>query len=96
MATKAETVRAEQQHKGVKPKKMKKLVQRKPHVHHDSTRLEKKKASYVLEDVAPGKRPARKSTRRASNHAKPDANLRRRTTRTKRSPKERAGRKKNG
>jgi hypothetical protein len=96
MATKAETVRAEQQHKGVKPKKRKKLVQRKPHVHHESKRLEKNKATYALEDVAPGKRPPRKSSRRASNHAKPDANLRRRTTRTKRSPKERAGQRKNG
>ncbi|HEY8073569.1 MAG TPA: hypothetical protein VIF62_05660 [Labilithrix sp.] len=38
MATKAETARADEQHKGVSAKKAKKLSQRKPHVHHDSRR----------------------------------------------------------
>ena len=90
MATKAENARTEEQHKGVKPKKAKKLSQRKPHVHHDSTRLEKNKAGYVLEDHAPDKRPSRKSTRRSSNALKPDANLQRRNERAVHSPKRRA------
>ena len=92
MATKSETVRAESQHKGVKPKKAKKLSQRKPHVHHDSLRLDKNKAGYVLESHAPEKRPSRKSTRRSPSALKPDSNLQRRPKRALRSPRRRARR----
>lgn len=49
------------------------------------------KASWVLEDSAKD-RPSRKSTRKASNRAKPDSNLRRRQVRRTRSPKARATR----
>jgi hypothetical protein len=31
------------------------------------------KATHALEDVAPGKRPSRESTRKSSNRSKPDA-----------------------
>jgi hypothetical protein len=54
------------------------------------TRRADRKASWVLEDSA--KRPSRKSTRKASNRAKPDSNLRRRQMRRTRSPKVRATR----
>lgn len=47
-------------------------------------------ATYALEDADPSGRPSRKSTRRASNRAKPDANLHRRQTRRVRSPESRS------
>lgn len=50
-----------------------------------------RKASFALEDSATG-RPSRKSSRRSSNHAKPDSNLKRRQTRATSSAKSRAAR----
>lgn len=47
-------------------------------------------ATYALEAADPSVRPSRKSTRRASNRAKPDANLHRRQTRRVRSPASRS------
>ena len=49
----------------------------------------KGKSTYELESRPPGKRPSRKSTRGGANHAKPDSQLRRQTTRAVRSPKNR-------
>lgn len=50
-----------------------------------------RKATFALEDSRPP-RPSRKSTRQASNRAKPDTNLRLRTMRAVRAPKSRAAR----
>jgi hypothetical protein len=49
----------------------------------------KGKATHALEARTPGKRPSRKSTRRAANHIKRDSQQRRQTTRAARSPKRR-------
>jgi hypothetical protein len=74
MATRAEQYRSEQERaSGAGAKKRK--AQRKPkkaawshEKHHADV-----KATYALEDTAPGKRPSRESTRSSSNRAKPDA-----------------------
>ena len=55
------------------------------------TQRTERKASWVLEDSAKA-RPSRKSTRKASNRIKPDANLHRRQTRRVSAPKSRATR----
>jgi hypothetical protein len=54
-----------------------------------ASRTKKAKDSFSLEDSGSG-RPSRKSTRKASNRVKPDANLRGRQTRRTRSPEQRA------
>jgi hypothetical protein len=71
MATKAEQFRDQDQRKGTKrpskKKKPKKAAWSREKHHADV------KATRVLEDSAPGKRPSRRSTRASSNRAKPDA-----------------------
>lgn len=49
----------------------------------------KGQSTYRLESTEPGKRPSRKSTRGGANHAKPDSQQRRQTTRAVRSAKAR-------
>jgi hypothetical protein len=90
MSTRAEKVRAARERKGPRPKKARKLAQRKPKVHHEPVRVAKNKAAYAKEDTAPGQRPSRKSTRTDSNRIKHDTNKARQSTRAVRSPKQRA------
>ncbi len=74
MATKAEWFRYLEQRSGPKrPKQTKKTAPDKPH--NLSVRAAKK-ALYALEDAPPGKRPSRKSSRKASNRQKTDAQFR--------------------
>jgi hypothetical protein len=74
MATKAEWFRYKQQRSGPKrPKQPRKATPDKPHNVSDRA---SKKALYALEDAAPGKRPSRKSSRKASNRQKTDAQFR--------------------
>jgi hypothetical protein len=77
MATKAEWFRYQAERSG--PKRPKQAAQRagpsEPKPHNLSPKAERK-ALYALEDVAPGKRPSRKSTRKASNRQKTDASMR--------------------
>jgi hypothetical protein len=71
MATKAEQYRdREQRHGSKKPvnKKRPKKAAWSREKHHANV-----KATHVLEDATPGKRPSHKSTRASSNRAKPDA-----------------------
>ena len=94
MATKSERVKAEEQKKGTKPKRARKLARRKTdaekHVHHEP-KAAGKKATYEKEPAPPkGKRPSRKSTRAGANRSKPDTNLNLRSERAKSSPKARA------
>lgn len=89
MATKAEQVRAENEKKGVNPKRAKKAAQKKPAKTNDVAKESKatgKKATVAKETTAPGKRPSRKSTRSSANRAKPDTNLILRQERAKRAP----------
>jgi hypothetical protein len=74
MATRAEQYRSNEQRKGAQGgagtrarKKAKKSSWSKERHHADV------KASFVLEDTTPGKRPSRKSTRKSSNRIKADA-----------------------
>ena len=97
MTTKAQSKRAlteresSKSHNEARAKK-RALVTRKPRlVVHENVHAGKK-ASYALEDHAKGTRPARKSTRKASNHVKADANLNLREQRTKSAPEARSRR----
>jgi len=94
MATKSERAKAEETKKGTKPKRARKLAQRKTdaekHQHHEP-KAAGKKATYEKEPApAKGKRPSRKSTRAGANRSKPDTNLNLRSERAKSSPKARA------
>lgn len=94
MATKAEQARAEKAKRGPKPKRVRKLAQRKTeaekHEHHEA-KAAGKKATYKKEPPPPkGKRPSRKSTRAGANRSKPDTNLNLRSERAKSAPKARA------
>ncbi len=74
MATKAEWFRYNQQRSGPKrPKQAKKAAPDKP---HNVSVKAAKKALYALEDSPAGKRPSRKSSRKASNRQKTDAQFR--------------------
>ncbi len=74
MATKAEWFRYNEQRSGPKlPKQTKKVAPDKP---HNMSERASRKALYALEDSAPGKRPSRKSSRKASNRQKTDAQFR--------------------
>lgn len=89
MATRAEQYRAEEQRKG---KRKVRSGRSKPGVPGPKrTRAKKhaaKKATYALEETK-GKRPSRKSTRKAANRMKPDAGLNRREELQKGSPENR-------
>ena len=74
MATRAEWFRYNEQRAGPKrPKRKVKAAVAKPHNVSDRAA---RKALYALEDRAPGKRPSRKSSRKASNRQKTDAQFR--------------------
>jgi len=75
MATRAEWFRYHAERAG--PKKAKAVKKEKPvgKPHNLSVKADKK-ALYAFEDVAPGKRPSRKSSRKASNRQKTDAQFR--------------------
>ena len=74
MATKAEWFRYHEERSGPKrPKQKKKAAPAKPHNVSDRAA---RKALYALEDRPPGQRPSRKSSRKASNRQKTDAQFR--------------------
>ncbi len=74
MATRAEWFRYNAQRSGPKlPKQARKEPPDKP---HNVSEKASKKALYALEDVTPGARPSRKSSRKASNRQKTDAQFR--------------------
>jgi hypothetical protein len=77
MATKAEWYRYLSERSG--PKRLKQLKKKagpeEPKVHNLSGKADRK-AQYVLEDHAPGTRPSRKTSRKASNRQKTDVQFR--------------------
>ena len=79
MATKAEWFRYNSERSGAKQLKQlkKKAGPDEPKVHNLSPKADRK-AQYVLEDHAPGTRPSRKSSRKASNRQKNDVQFRQR------------------
>ncbi len=88
MATRAEWFRYLEQRSGPKrPRQTKKVAPDKPH--NESVRASKK-ALYALEDSPPGKRPSRKSSRKASNRQKTDAQFRMKRGTAEARPNERA------
>jgi hypothetical protein len=94
MATRAEWFRYQQERSGPKKVKSEPRVPRDgvPASHNLSERAGRK-ASYALED-SPGARPSRKSTRKASNRQKTDAQFRmkRATAEARQAERPRAGR----
>ena len=75
MATKAEQFHSDAQRthgKGTKKSHISGKKPKKAAWSHDKQRAGSK-ATHALEDVAPGTRPSRESTRGSSNRAKPDA-----------------------
>lgn len=77
MATKAEWYRYLSERSG--PKRLKQLKKKagpkEPKVHNLSGKADRK-AQYALEDHAPGTRPSRKTSRKASNRQKTDVQFR--------------------
>jgi hypothetical protein len=92
MATKAEWFRYLSERSG--PKRTKKAKRKagpaEPKPHNLSVR--DRKALYALEDVAPGARPSRKSTRKSSNRQKTDSAIRLKRRNTEVAPRSRAAR----
>jgi len=74
MATKAEWFRYNTERAGPKKPKQVKKAQPGPKPHNLAEKDQK--ALYAFEDHAPGTRPSRKSTRKASNRQKTDAKFR--------------------
>ena len=87
MATKAEWFRYNSERSG--PKKLKQLKKKagpaEPKVHNLSGKADRK-AQYVLEDHAPGTRPSRKTSRKASNRQKTDVQFRMKREKTEGQP----------
>ncbi|HZY02098.1 MAG TPA: hypothetical protein VFF02_01260 [Anaeromyxobacteraceae bacterium] len=87
MATKAEWHRYLTERSG--PKKLKQLKKKagpeQPKVHNLSQKADRK-AQYVLEDHAPGTRPSRKTSRKASNRQKTDVQFRMKREKTEGQP----------
>jgi hypothetical protein len=92
MATKAERFRSEQERAHITKPPAKPTSQRKP----KKAALGRKKghaavkATHALEEVGPGKRPSRKSTRASANRAKADVGFNRAEQIKKGSPTARA------
>lgn len=90
MATKAEWFRYQSERSG--PKRLKQLKKTagpsEPKAHNLSAKADRK-ALYVLEDHAPGTRPSRKSSRKASNRQKTDIQFRMRRRTAEAHPKSR-------
>jgi hypothetical protein len=74
MATRAEWFRYHAERSGPKKPKAEKKAKPAPKPHNLAVR--DRKALYAFEDVAPGARPSRKSSRKASNRQKTDAQFR--------------------
>ncbi len=74
MATKAEWFRYHTERSG--PKKPKQPKKEKPSPKRHNLAVKDQKALYAYEDHAPGTRPSRKSSRKASNRQKTDAKFR--------------------
>jgi hypothetical protein len=74
MATRAEWFRYNTERAG--PKKAKQVKKAKPGPKPHNLATTDRKALYAFEDFAPGARPSRKSTRKASNRQKTDAKFR--------------------
>ncbi|MGA8891392.1 MAG: hypothetical protein WB493_07480 [Anaeromyxobacteraceae bacterium] len=74
MATKAEWFRYHTERAG--PKKAKAVKKAKPGPKPHNLAEKDRKALYAFEDFAPGTRPSRKTTRKASNRQKTDAKFR--------------------
>ena len=74
MATKAEWFRYHAQRSGPKKPKQEPKVRSGPKPHNLAGK--DRKALYAFEDFAPGTRPSRKSSRKASNRQKTDAKFR--------------------
>ncbi|HTP53169.1 MAG TPA: hypothetical protein VMK42_20945 [Anaeromyxobacteraceae bacterium] len=74
MATRAEWFRYHAERSG--PKKPKQPKKEKPGPKPHNLSEKGKKALYAFEDHAPGTRPSRKSSRKASNRQKTDAKFR--------------------
>jgi hypothetical protein len=93
MATKAEWFRYQAERSGPKLAKQprKKAGPLAPKAHNESAKADQK-ALYVLEDVAKGARPSRKSTRKASNRQKTDVAFRMKSRNAQGEPKTRARR----
>jgi len=93
MATKAEWFRYQAERSG--PKRAKQVTKKAgplvPKSHNEAVRADRK-ALYALEDVARGKRPSRKSTRKASNRQKTDVAFRMKSRNAEGAPKTRAAR----
>ncbi|HEU4382280.1 MAG TPA: hypothetical protein VFR85_02160 [Anaeromyxobacteraceae bacterium] len=87
MATKAEWYRYLAERSG--PKKLKQLKKKagpdEPKPHNLSKKADRK-AQYVLEDHAPGTRPSRKTSRKASNRQKTDVQFRMKREKTEGQP----------
>lgn len=77
MATRAEWFRYHAERSGPKKPKAEKKAKPSPKAHNLSvSKKGDRKALYAYEDVAPGARPSRKSSRKASNRQKTDAQFR--------------------
>ena len=85
MATKAEWFRYNAERSGPKKAPVKRKASPGPKAHNLATR--DRKALYAFEDFAPGARPSRKSTRKASNRQKTDAKFRLTRARTESVPR---------
>jgi len=90
MATRAEWFRYHAERAGPKKAKPQKKKKPAPKPHNVSLSAKSdRKALYALEDVAPGKSPSRKSTRKASNRQKTDAQFRMRRSSSEVAPQPR-------
>lgn len=93
MATRAQSLHAEEQRHGLTERARKRNKARKTRAEKlgsvHETRRAGKKASYAKEAQSTHGQPSRKSTRSSANRAKPDTNLNLREERRKSSPKNR-------
>ncbi len=85
MATKAEWFRYEAERSG--PKKAPRAEKARPGPKPHNLAKKDSKALYAYEDFAPGTRPSRKSSRKASNRQKTDAKFRLTRARTESEPR---------
>ncbi len=89
MATKAEWFRYHTERAG--PKKAKAVKKAKPGPKPHTLAGKDRKALYAFEDFAPGARPSRKTTRKASNRQKTDAKFRLTRAKSESAPRKPAG-----
>ena len=94
MATKAEWFRYNTERSG--PKKVPKVAKAKPGPKPHNLAAKDRKALYAFEDFAPGTRPSRKSSRKASNRQKTDAKFRLTRARSESVPRKPARPRKSG